>query len=111
MYYHAVFFMIILARLIIQARFLYAPHLKGGIRMETRVAVLAIIVNNRESVAKINDILHSYADNIIGRMGLPHRAQGINIITVIIDAPHDVISAMSGKIGRLTGVSAKTLYN
>ncbi|MCL2188563.1 MAG: iron-only hydrogenase system regulator [Defluviitaleaceae bacterium] len=79
--------------------------------MENRVAVIAIIVKNRESATKINDILHAYGDNIIGRMGLPYRAQGINIITVIIDAPHDTISALSGKIGRLDGVSAKTLYN
>ncbi|MCL2204051.1 MAG: iron-only hydrogenase system regulator [Defluviitaleaceae bacterium] len=79
--------------------------------MENRVAVLAIIVKDRQSVASINDILHGYAEDIIGRMGLPYRAQNINIITVVLDAPHDRISALSGKIGRLEGVSAKTLYS
>ena len=79
--------------------------------MEKRVAVLSIIVKNRESVAKINDFLHEYAEDIIGRMGLPYREQNISIITVVLNAPHDSISALSGKIGRLDGVSAKTLYN
>lgn len=79
--------------------------------METRVAIIAIIVEDRESVSAVNDILHDYAENIIGRMGLPYRQKGINIISVVVDAPHDVISALSGKIGRIDGVSAKTVYS
>ena len=79
--------------------------------METRVAVVALIVENGESVAVVNGILHDYAEHIIGRMGLPHRAKGMNIISIVMDAPHDVISALSGKLGRLDGVSAKTLYS
>ncbi len=79
--------------------------------METRVAVVALIIENAESVAVVNGILHDYAEHIIGRMGLPHRAKGMNIISIVIDAPHDVISALSGKLGRLDGVSAKTLYS
>lgn len=78
--------------------------------VEKRVAVLAIIVQSRESVGSINAILHENADYIIGRMGLPHREKNMNIISVIFDAPADVINAASGKIGRLEGVSAKTLY-
>ena len=79
--------------------------------METRVAIVAIIVENSDSVAEINNILHEYADGIIGRMGLPYRQRGMSIISVMMDAPHDTISALSGKIGRLDGVSAKTLYS
>ncbi|MCL2392758.1 MAG: iron-only hydrogenase system regulator [Oscillospiraceae bacterium] len=79
--------------------------------METRVAVIAIIVENTESVATVNGILHDYAKHIIGRMGLPYRDRKINIISVVVDAPHDEISALSGKIGRLPGVSAKAVYS
>lgn len=79
--------------------------------METKVAVIAIVVGNRDSVERLNEILHDYADVIIGRMGLPYRARNINIISVVVDAPHDTISALSGKIGSLPGVSAKTAYS
>ncbi len=79
--------------------------------METRVAVVALIIENGESVAVVNGILHDYAEHIIGRMGLPHRQKEMNIISIVMDAPHDVISALSGKLGRLDGVSAKTLYS
>jgi putative iron-only hydrogenase system regulator len=79
--------------------------------METRVALIGIIVENRESTGKLNTILHEYADYIIGRMGLPYREKGINIISIAVDAPNDIISAMSGKIGRLPGVSAKAAYS
>ncbi len=79
--------------------------------METRVAVVALIIENGESVAVVNVILHDYAEHIIGRMGLPHRQKDMNIISIVMDAPHDVISALSGKLGRLDGVSAKTLYS
>ena len=79
--------------------------------METRVAIVAIIVENVDSVSEVNSILHDYSDGIIGRMGIPHYQKNMSIISVVMDAPHDVISALSGKIGRLDGVSTKTLYS
>ena len=79
--------------------------------METRVAVLAIIVRGGSSVQPLNELLHQYGQYIIGRMGLPYRERGVNIISVVLDAPQDVISALSGRMGRLEGVSAKTLYS
>ena len=78
--------------------------------METRVAVLAIIVKESASVAALNDFLHQYGDFIIGRMGIPYRQRGVNVISVAMDAPAAVISALSGKIGRLPGITAKTVY-
>ena len=76
--------------------------------METRVALIGIIVENSESTAQLNALLHDAGQYIIGRMGLPYRAKGVNIISVVLDAPQDVISALAGRIGRLPGVSAKT---
>ena len=78
--------------------------------METRVAVLAILVREAESASALNALLHQYGGYIIGRMGVPYRERGIHIISGAIDAPGDVISALSGKIGRLAGVTAKTVY-
>lgn len=77
----------------------------------TRVAVMSIIVENGESVEKLNRILHENGQYIIGRMGIPYRQKGINIISIALDAPQDTISAMSGKIGNLPGVSVKTAYS
>ncbi len=79
--------------------------------MESRIAVIGIIVENTDSVEKLNTVLHEYGDYIIGRMGIPHRKAGVNIISIVAEAPHDVISALSGKIGKLDGVSAKTAYS
>mgnify|MGYP000658221347 CR=1 FL=1 len=79
--------------------------------VETRVAVIAIIVREGASVTVLNELLHQYGPHIIGRMGVPYREKGVNIISVVLDAPQDAISALSGKIGRLEGVSAKTLYS
>ena len=79
--------------------------------METRVALIGIIVEQESSAAALNALLHEYGGYIIGRMGLPYRERGVNIISVVLDAPQDAISALSGKIGRLEGVSAKTLYS
>ena len=79
--------------------------------METRVAVISIIVEEKDSVEKLNIILHEYGDEIIGRMGVPYREKGISIISVAIDAPQDRISTLAGKIGKLPGVSAKTAYS
>ena len=79
--------------------------------METRVAVMGIIVENTDSVEALNALLHNYGDYIIGRMGLPYRDKNINIVSIAIDAPQDEISALSGKIGKLNGVSVKTAYS
>lgn len=78
--------------------------------MGTRVAVLAIIVKNPEAVTALNELLHQYASRIIGRMGVPYHTRNVSIISVAMDAPADEISALSGKIGRLAGVTAKTVY-
>lgn len=79
--------------------------------METRVAIIGIIVENDNSVGALNALLHEYGKYIIGRMGIPYRVKSINIISIAIDAPQDVISALSGKIGKLNGISSKTLYS
>lgn len=79
--------------------------------MNTRVAVMSIIVENNESVEKLNSLLHEYGEYIIGRMGLPYRKRKISIISIAMDAPQDTISALSGKIGKLPGVSVKTAYS
>lgn len=79
--------------------------------MDTRVAVISIIVENPEAIEKLNHLLHEAGQYIIGRMGIPYREKGINIISIAIDAPQDVISMLSGKIGRLSGISTKTAYS
>ncbi|MBQ1372077.1 MAG: iron-only hydrogenase system regulator [Oscillospiraceae bacterium] len=79
--------------------------------METRVAVISIIVEDNETVEALNQLLHDYGQIIIGRMGLPYRQRGINIISLAVDGPQDTIAALSGKIGALKGVSAKTAYS
>ena len=81
--------------------------------METRVAVISIIVENLDSVQTLNAYLHEFSPYIIGRMGIPYRAKSrkISIISVAIDAPQDTISSLSGKIGKLPGISAKTAYS
>lgn len=79
--------------------------------MEKRVAIIGIIVENGQEVDRLNELLHVYGDYIIGRMGLPYRERGISIISIAMDAPTDVISALSGKLGRLEGVSTKTIYS
>ncbi|RDU25095.1 TM1266 family iron-only hydrogenase system putative regulator [Anaerosacchariphilus polymeriproducens] len=79
--------------------------------METRVALIGIIVENLECVKELNDILHEYCQFIIGRMGLPYSKRDISIISVAIDAPNSTINALSGKIGKLQGVSVRTIYS
>lgn len=79
--------------------------------METRVAVMAIIVDQGGSITQLNEILHQYSSYIIGRMGIPYRHQSINIISIALDAPADTISSLAGKLGNLTGVSVKTAYS
>ncbi len=77
--------------------------------MESRVAVIGIIVEDRESVGPLNEILHSFGEYIIGRMGLPYAKRHIAVISIALDAPTDVISSLTGKIGMLKGVTAKSL--
>ena len=79
--------------------------------METRVAVMSIIVEEAEPVETLNSLLHEYGQYIIGRMGLPYRERNISIISIAIDAPQDAISALAGKVGKLSGVSVKTAFS
>lgn len=79
--------------------------------MGTRVAVISIIVEKKDSVEHLNSILHDYSEYIIGRMGIPYRQRKINIISIALDAPQNTISTLSGKIGKLEGVSAKTAFS
>lgn len=79
--------------------------------MGTRVAVMSIIVEKNEAVEKLNAILHDYGEYIIGRMGIPYRQRSINIISIALDAPQNTVSALSGKIGKLEGVSVKTAFS
>ena len=79
--------------------------------MEKRVALMGIIVENTDSVEQLNNLLHYHGKYIIGRMGIPYREKNINIVSIAIDAPQDMISALSGKIGRLEGITVKTAYS
>jgi putative iron-only hydrogenase system regulator len=79
--------------------------------MEQRVALIAIIVEKKDHVGRLNDLLHEYGDYVIGRMGLPYPKRGIQIISVAVDAPRDVINTLSGKLGRLDGITTKTVYS
>lgn len=79
--------------------------------METRVAVMSIVVENTDAVEELNGILHEYGEHIIGRMGLPYRQRKVYIISIALDAPQDTISALSGRVGSLNGVSVKTAFS
>ena len=79
--------------------------------METRVAVMSIIVEDTDSVERLNAILHAYGEYIIGRMGIPYRKRKISIISIALDAPQNITSSLAGKIGSLPGVSVKTAYS
>ncbi|MHB1393022.1 MAG: TM1266 family iron-only hydrogenase system putative regulator [Clostridia bacterium] len=79
--------------------------------METRIALIGIIIENKESVERLNAILHEYSQYIIGRMGIPNAKQGVAVISIVLDAPNDTISALSGKLGMLPQVSAKTIFS
>lgn len=78
--------------------------------METRLALIGIIVGKRDETTKLNELLHEYGQYIVGRMGIPYKDKDINVISIIIDAPQDTISALSGKLGMLPDVSTKTIY-
>ena len=79
--------------------------------METRVAVISAIIENRDAVETFNGVLHEYGDMIIGRMGLPYPKKKIHIVSLAVDAPQDTIAALSGKLGRIPHVSVKTAYS
>ena len=77
----------------------------------SRIAVIGIIIENTNNVSKVNEVLHEYSDFIIGRMGIPYRERKIHVISIAMDAPQDTINALTGKIGRLEGISAKAVYS
>ncbi len=79
--------------------------------MEKRIAILGIIIEKEESVEKVNELLHNYRDYIVGRMGMPYRERQISVISIVMDAGNDIVSALSGKLGMLEGVSAKAVYS
>lgn len=79
--------------------------------MDTRVAVISIIVEDTEGVESLNMILHDFGQYIIGRMGIPYRDKGINIISIAVDAPTDKVNALTGAIGRIHGITAKAAYS
>ena len=79
--------------------------------METRVALIGVIVEKLDCSEKLNAILHDYCEYIIGRMGVPYKDKNVSVISIAVDAPNDVINSLSGKIGRLSGVSVKTIYS
>ena len=78
--------------------------------MDSRVAVIAILVRDSDSVEALNGLLHEFGQYVVGRMGVPYAKRGVNIISVAVDAPQAVTSALTGKIGRLLGVTVKTVY-
>jgi len=79
--------------------------------LETRVAVLSIVVENRESTEKLNAILHEYGEYVIGRMGIPYKQKNISVLSIVLDAPTEKINALTGKLGMIEGVYAKTLFS
>ena len=78
--------------------------------MENRIALIGIILESRDAVDELDHLLGQYGEYVIGRMGIPYREKGIHVISVALDAPNNVISALSGKLGMLPGVSTKTIY-
>ena len=85
--------------------------MKEEMDMDSRVAVMSIIIENLNAVEQVNAVLHEYGEYIIGRMGIPYRARRISIISIALDAPQDTISALSGRIGKMAGVSVKTSFS
>ena len=76
--------------------------------MESRIAIIGIIVEDIDASSKVNDILHDYGMYILGR---PYHEKGVNIISIAIDAPQDIINTLAGKLGKVEGISAKTTYS
>ncbi len=79
--------------------------------METRIALIGIVVEKLEATERLNRVLHDYSQYMVGRMGIPYRQQGVSIISVVVDAPADVTSSLSGKLGMIDGISVKTIYS
>ncbi|AWW26685.1 TM1266 family iron-only hydrogenase system putative regulator [Acetobacterium carbinolicum] len=79
--------------------------------MEKRIGLIAIVVEKKEAVEKLNQVLHDYREHIVGRMGIPYQQRGISVISVVVDAPTNIISSLSGKLGMIEGVSIKTVYS
>ena len=79
--------------------------------METRIAIIGIIIEDPDASEQINRLLHEYGDYIVGRMGIPYRQRNVNIICIVLDAPNDVINTLAGKIGKVRNASAKTIYS
>lgn len=79
--------------------------------MDNRIAIIGIFVHSPEAVEKLNELLHEYREYIVGRMGLPYRERHMSVISIIIDAPNDIIGALSGKLGKLSDVHVKTIYS
>jgi putative iron-only hydrogenase system regulator len=79
--------------------------------MDTRIAIIGIIIDDVDITSEVNQILHDYSMYILGRMGIPYREKDLNIISIAIDAPADIINQLAGKLGKLNGVSAKTMYS
>lgn len=79
--------------------------------METRIALIGIMVENPNSVERLNQLLHEYGSYIIGRMGIPYRQKQVHVISIVIDASQNVINSLTGKIGRMEGITAKAVYS
>ena len=79
--------------------------------METRIALIGIVFENRDSAQKMNEVLHEYGEFIIGRMGIPYAKRNVSVVSVVVDAPNDTISALSGKLGMIPHVNSKTVYS
>jgi len=79
--------------------------------MENKLSIIGIFIQSPGAVSEVNELLHTYSDKIVGRMGLPYRDRGISVISIIIDAPADDISALAGKLGKIDGISAKTMQS
>ena len=83
--------------------------MKGDIKVENKLAVLAIIIEDTDAAQKVNALLHEFGEYVLGRMGLPYKKRNLNVISIVIDAPMQVINSLSGKLGMIDGVSSKTL--
>ena len=77
--------------------------------MENKLAVVATVISNQESVYKVNEVFHTYSPYVVGRLGIPYRERGVNVISVVIDAPQEVLSSLSGKLGMIDGVTSKVM--
>jgi putative iron-only hydrogenase system regulator len=89
----------------------YRETFKEVVRLETRIALIGIIVEDMDAVERLNGLLHDYGQYIIGRMGIPYREKNINIISVVVNAEADIISTLAGKLGMIKGVNVKTIYS